>query len=420
LKSALTIYRKLIWIFALAFLLRVGLRLHSGSADFWVNGYTFFFDLAKNLAAGNGYAFPGMPATSFRVPLYPLFLAALTFGHQLFLPVVLAQSLVGVGTVWCAAILARDIFGNTAAIIAAFLTAIYPYYVVHDTALQETSLYTFLMALAVVLLVRVRRTGSIWSATGSGLALGSAVLTRASLAPFALFAPLWLAFFGGLNAAQWRPKIWAATFCMGVAALTVSPWLFRAYLLTGSATLSTEAGFQLWVGNNPYTFSHYPVESIDRSQATALAALTPQDQMELHAAGNNEAAKNQWFLKAGLDYIRENPWQTLVSGFRKVLAAFCIVPSPRRSFWPTLIYSISYTPVLILGLTGMWMHRSCWREETIFYAQFLTFAAVTALFVGHTSYRAYLDVYWIVFAAGFLEVLLVAGRTVGKQLTEPS
>jgi 4-amino-4-deoxy-L-arabinose transferase-like glycosyltransferase len=413
-------YRKLIWIFALAFLVRVAFRLHSGSADFWVNGYTFFFDLAENIAAGNGYAFPGMPATAFRVPLYPLFLTAVTFGQQLFLPIILAQSMIGVGTVWCAAMLARDVFGNIAAVIAAIFTAIYPFYVVHDTALQETSMYTFLMALAVTLLVRVRRTGSIWAATGSGVALGLAVLTRASLAPFALFAPLWIAFFGGLDATPWRRRILAATLCIGIAGLTVSPWLFRVYKLTGSATLSTETGFQLWVGNNPYTFSHYPVESIDRSQAAALAALTPQDKMELNTLGNNEAIRDQWFWKKGLDYIRENPWQALVSSSRKVLAAFCIVPSPRRSFWPTLIYSISYTPVLVLGLTGMWMRRSRWREETIFYAQFLTFAVVTAVFVGHTSYRAYLDVYWIVFAAGFLETLLVGGRIVGKQPTGQS
>ena len=68
--------------------------------------------------------------------------------------------------------IAREIFGNTAAIIAAILTAIYPYYVVHDTALQETSLYTFLMALAVLLLLRVRRSGSLMTATAPVWHLG--------------------------------------------------------------------------------------------------------------------------------------------------------------------------------------------------------------------------------------------------------
>jgi hypothetical protein len=54
----------------------------------------------------------------------------------------------------------------------------------------------------------------------------------------------------------------------------VSPWLIRSFLLTGSVTLSTQTGFFLWLGNNPYTFTRYPQESIDRSQAVALAALS--------------------------------------------------------------------------------------------------------------------------------------------------
>jgi 4-amino-4-deoxy-L-arabinose transferase-like glycosyltransferase len=389
----------------IAFALRLAVRWHSGGPDFWKNGYTFFFALAQNIAAGNGVAVDGGPATAFRVPLYPMFLAAVTFGHQLFLPVLLAQSLVGVGTVWCAAMIAREIFGYTAAIIAAILTAIYPYYVVHDTALQETSLYTFLMTFAVFLLLRVRRSGSIVAAAGAGLALGAAVLTRANLAPFALFAPMWLAFFGGPHAVPWRRRAWVAVLCVGIGALTVSPWLVRAYRLTGSATLSTQSGFFLWLGNNPYTFSHYPKESIDRSQAAALAAFSSQDKSELEALGPNEATVDQWFRKKGLDYIREHPSQTVGSGFRKIMDAFGWLPSPRHSFWPNLVYALSYGPVMILGLWGMWAGWRHWREHSIFYAQFVSFAAVTAVFFGATSYRAYLDVYWIVFAAGILAAL---------------
>jgi 4-amino-4-deoxy-L-arabinose transferase-like glycosyltransferase len=401
-RPTLPFYRKLIWIFVLAFVVRVAVRCFSGGPDFWVNGYSFFFALAQNIAAGNGYTLDGVHATAFRVPLYPFFIAAVTFGHQLFLPIILSQSLVSVGTVLCAAMLAREIFGNKAAIIAAILTAIYPYYVVHDTALQETSLFTFLTTLAVFLLLRLRRSGSVMTALGAGLALGAAVLTRANLAPFALFAPLWLVFSGDSNAAPWRRRLRSAVLCAGVAALTVSPWLIRSYELTGTATLSTQTGFFLWVGNNPYTFSHYPEESIDRSQATALASLSVQDKTELNASGSNEAEIDRWFQKKGLDYIREHPWQTLGNSVRKVSNAFGWLPSPRRDFWPNLIQSLSYGPIMILGLWGMWAYRSRWREYSIFFAQFVSFAAVTAVFFGHTSYRAYLDVYWIVFAAGVM------------------
>jgi 4-amino-4-deoxy-L-arabinose transferase-like glycosyltransferase len=401
----LLIYRKLIWIILLAFAVRVAVRWYFGGPDFWQHGYTFFFALAKNIAAGNGFAFDGGAATAFRVPLYPMFLAAVTLGHQAFLPVLVSQSLIGAGTVWCAAMIAREIFGNVAAIIAAILTAIYPYYVVHDTALQETSLYTFLMALAVLLLLRARRSGSVVTAASAGLALGAAVLTRANLAPFALLAPLWLAFAGGAFAAPWRRRLVVAVLCAGVGGLTVAPWLIRSYWLTGSATLSTQTGFFLWVGNNAYTFSHYPKESIDRSQATALAALTVQEKSEWEARRSNEATVDHWFRKKGLDYIREHPWGTLGNSFRKIGDAFGWLPSPRRSFWPSLAHSLSYGPIMMLGLWGMWASRRHWREHSIFYAQFISFAAVTAVFFGHTSYRAYLDVYWIVFAAGVLAAL---------------
>jgi 4-amino-4-deoxy-L-arabinose transferase-like glycosyltransferase len=404
-RDPLSIYRKLMWIILLAFAVRLAVRGYSGGPDFWENGYTFFFALAKNIATGNGFAFDGGAATAFRVPLYPMFLAAVTFGHQAFLPVLLAQSLIGAGTVLCAALIARDLFGITAAIIAAALTAIYPYYVVHDTALQETSLYTFLTSFAVLLLLRVRRSGSVVTATGAGLALGAAVLTRANLAPFALCAPLWLALAGGSNAAPWRRRLWVAFLCAGVVALCVSPWLVRSYRLTGSATLSTQTGFFLWIGNNPYTFSQYPDESIDRSQEAALAALSEQEKSDLKASySSNEVTVDQWFRKKALGYIREHPWKTFGNGFRKIGAAFGWLPSPRRSFWPNLVHSLSYGPMMILGLWGMWTSRRHWCEHSIFYAQFVSFAAVTAVFFGHTGYRAYLDVYWIVFAAGVLAV----------------
>jgi 4-amino-4-deoxy-L-arabinose transferase-like glycosyltransferase len=410
-------YRNLLWIGFAAFAVRVAVRCYFGAEDFWVNGYGFFFELAQNIAAGNGIAFNHGPPTAFRVPLYPAFLAAVTFGQKTFLSIVLAQALVGAGTVWCSALLAREMFGSAAAIIAATITALYPYYVVHDTALQETSLYTFLAVLAALLLLRARRRGSGVTGGYAGLTLGAAVLTRANLAPFALFAPLWLTIPGRCRMAPSRQRWRVALICAGVLALTVSPWLLRSFLLTGSATLSTQSGFFLWLGNNPYTFGRYPQESIDDSEAVALAALSSQEKSELKARQHNEALVDEWFWKKGLDYIRDHPWRTLENGLRKIVDAFGWLPSPRRGFWPSLAHALSYGPVMLLGLWGMWAGRKHWREHSIFYAQFVAFAAVTAAFFGHTSYRAYLDVYWIVFAAGVLATWLQRSRY--RRLLQP-
>src|SRR5262245_33798520 len=94
----------LMWIIIFAFAARVAVRWYSGEQQFWEGGYGFFFTLAQSIATGNGVSFGGTP-TAFRVPLYPMFLAVVTLGHKAFLPVLLAQSLVGAGTVLCAALI---------------------------------------------------------------------------------------------------------------------------------------------------------------------------------------------------------------------------------------------------------------------------------------------------------------------------
>ena len=227
-------HQYLLWIFIVAFVARFAFRWHLGEAEFWTSGYTFFFDLAQNIANGNGIARGDGTATAFRVPLYPTFLAVVTGGHQKFLLLLLSQSFIGAATVLTAALIARQMYGEVAATIAGFLAAIYPYYVVHDTALQETSLYTFLTALSVLLLMRVRRNYSLPMATCAGLTLGAVILTRANLAPFAAVAPLWLLVPPQSSVVPLRRRLVLCLRCASALILTVSPWLLRSYWLTGS------------------------------------------------------------------------------------------------------------------------------------------------------------------------------------------
>src|SRR5262249_52575382 len=112
-----------------------------------------------------------------------------------------------------------------------------------------------------------------------------------------------------------------------------------------------------------------------------------------------------WFRRRAFAYMWEQPGSTFVKGLRKIGAAFGWLPSPRRSFWPNVIYLISYGFVMTFGLWGMWAGRRHWREHLIIYFPFVSFAVITALFWGHTSHRAHLDVCLIVFAAGALQQL---------------
>jgi hypothetical protein len=405
----LNLPRAVYWFAALAFVLRLVARLfYTGIADFWLYGYGFFFELAQSIAQGQGFSIGGSP-TAFRVPLYPILLAGLTLGHQAFWPIAIAQSLIGAGIAICAAQLACRLFpgaaGDRASILAAAITAIYPYYIIHDTALQETSFFTLMTIGAVLLLLQTVRDGKISSGALAGLILGLGVLTRPTIAPFAAVAVLWL---------LCRRRIRAGVSCALLLGVTVLPWVWRNAVVMGDPTLSTETGIEFWAGNSGFLFSHFPEESSDVSKSAATDSLTAEDHAELDPIQYNEAATDHWYLRKGLAYIRSHPARTIVDGFHKIVVGFGWLPAPRRGLAMDLVQAFSYGPVMLLGIWGMVRHRTRWREDLMIYLLFATFMLVTAIFWAQTSHRSYLDVYWIVFGAGALAETVFAPRKSGS------
>jgi hypothetical protein len=235
------------------------------------------------------------------------------------------------------------------------------------------------------------------------LLLGLDVMTRATIAPFAALAALWL--IG-------RKRVSQGLMCAMLLVISVSPWLWRSYELTGVPVLSTETGTELWTGNNGFLFRHYPWESSDISKDEAMNALTEGDKRELSRVADNEALTDRWFFNRALAYMRSHPWATVRDDLRKIAAAFGYLPSARHRLFPNLVHAFSYGPVMLLGLWGMWRRRFYWRDDSLIYLLFVVFALVTAFFFGNTSHRSYLDVYWIAFGAGALaSVTAPAGQS---------
>jgi hypothetical protein len=160
---------------------------------------------------------------------------------------------------------------------------------------------------------------------------------------------------------------------------------------------------RLWVGNNAYTFSRYPIESIDKSTNVAIGALDPAALEYLRRVGPNSPQFDHWFYVSAMDYITAHPWLTVWRDVRKIVIAFSVLPSPRHSTVGNLLYLLSYGPVLVLAVAGMVWTRSGWREQSGVYLLFVAFGIVAAAFFSHTSHRAYLDIYLIVFAAAAVD-----------------
>src|SRR5689334_11376269 len=101
-------------IMSIAFLARLLSRLIRGEQDFWVNGYTAYYELGLRLVHGHGLCFGDRLTCAWWPPLYPTLMAAAALTPRPYLAIVIGQSLVGAMTVFCAFRLAVCLVNRTA------------------------------------------------------------------------------------------------------------------------------------------------------------------------------------------------------------------------------------------------------------------------------------------------------------------
>jgi hypothetical protein len=186
--------------------------------------------------------------------------------------------------------------------------------------------------------------------------------------------------------------------------VVVAPWLVRNKALIGAPVFTSIAGRQLWVGNNQYTFKHYPEMSIDFDEIDAWEHMSQEDIASVTLLQGNELAQQDWFLKRGLDYIFDHPELTVGRAWAKVVTAFSWKLSPYKDSLSQIVYFISYFPILVLGIIGLMISADDWKQYLPFFILCAAFVASTALFWAHTSHRTYLDVYMMIFAANAIVV----------------
>ncbi len=240
--------------------------------------------LGRSLAHAAGYINPNGTTTLFWPPGYPFILAAV---YRIFDDSVRAalvvNALFAAGTVVLVYAIGRRAFDARAAMLGALLYALMPSAVFFAGVTLSETAFTFVLLLAIWLIVEsaVRRSGRLLAA--AGVAVGYAALIRGQAALIPLVAlPFWLWPAGdvtagdrrgdggtasgaptgmdttnGAPAAAWpgASAIRAAllrTLALGaVAAVVIAPWTVRNYVESGSAVLiSTNAGVDFYIGHS--------------------------------------------------------------------------------------------------------------------------------------------------------------------------
>jgi Dolichyl-phosphate-mannose-protein mannosyltransferase len=176
--------------------------------------------IALSIIRGDGFVWPG------RVPLYPLWLAGafrLTRGSYSGIPYV--QSLLGITVIPLTYVLGRRIFGVSAGLLAAVLTAI-SYVLIHQSLhLLSEVLYTPFILLVAMTLWDALRQPSIWRFCWAGLWVGLSNLVRPTLLLFPCLLILALLI---LLPKRQAVRLWVVYVI--TAALVVMPWVIHNYI----------------------------------------------------------------------------------------------------------------------------------------------------------------------------------------------
>ena len=207
--------------------------------------FAAYFDMALRLATvGNLHGIAAL-----HPPGYSLFLAPFLAITPLSLPVAkVVNCLLGAATVLAGARLARLLWGDKVALVAAWFVALYPRLLVQTAIVASENLFTPLLLLFVTALVAERREES---ALGRAAVVGALVGASALVRTVAYFLPaVWI----GAEILRRRPfRLLARDLAvlLAVQHAVLLPWAMRNRADVGRFTfLTTTGGMGLFNGNN--------------------------------------------------------------------------------------------------------------------------------------------------------------------------
>ncbi|GAP13479.1 dolichyl-phosphate-mannose-protein mannosyltransferase [Longilinea arvoryzae] len=359
----------LILILGLAVLLRVAAAVYMGDTVQVLPGTSdqvSYHNLALRVLGGHGFSFGEnwWPATRANEPtahwsfLYTLYLVGVyaLFGPHPLVARLIQAVIVGLLQPWLTYLLGKQLFNARVGLWAAFLNAIYAYFIYYGGTLMTEPFYITAILGALLLAIRLvqppdenTRRGLL--AVGLGLLLGAAVLLRQLFLLFIPFLLLWM-FWASLrrhSALKWVHYV----LPLAVVAAMIAPiTIYNAQRFGQFVLLNTNSGYAFYWGNHPYYGTHFqPILSNEEYQQ-----LLPQDQLNL-----DEAALDKELLRRGMQFVLEDPGRYALLSLSRIPAYFEFLPSSDSGTISNLSRVLSFGilwPFMLAGLIMAWRKRS--------------------------------------------------------------
>lgn len=414
---------KILWITAvMAVLLRIGVALEFSVINGGMNNMLAppkVSDLHTYIKLGSDIARGIWPAEFYYQPFYyAVFLPViyLCSGFSLW-AVVFVQAVLGGATTFITGLIGRELFGRTAGVIAAVLTAISTPLLLYAPFHQNETLQCFNLTLLFYLLLKAMRRKRLiyWAAVGA--AAGIAVLTRGNIL---LFVPLLLLALWIEKNISLKKKLLFTVVTLGIFMLVQLPFILHNTRARGKLTgPSTAADAVLALGNTPESPPggrnaylpagpmEYPQSFHDFMENTGKGISVPQQML-------------QWMIR--------EPGAFFELQFRKLLLFWDGRELPNNvslygegefsTLLKVLLPGRSHV-ILTFALAGMLFFVSGIRKRYLFrrtmlYGFVVIYWGAVAIFYILSRFRAPILPLTAVFAGAFLSIVFIRWKNWGR------
>jgi 4-amino-4-deoxy-L-arabinose transferase-like glycosyltransferase len=289
--------RYIFFIFTLAFVLRLGWVYFQSTPPTRIDSAEHDI-LAQNIAEGNGFCYyPGTP-TSYRPPLYPLYLGIIyrIFGHHYNIAYVF-EALIGSLTPVFIYLVSLQLFSFRGSRIIAIITAVYPTYIFMTTELMTENLFTFLVSLLIFNANKLRTNQNAWSVFITGIVLGLSTLCRATMLPIIFLFPVWGAYSNENPVKGFKKSIWVSI----IAFVLMSPWVIRNYKVHNAIILvDTHGGATFHYHHNLLTEEGYFWKAAEGLKQKEIAKEIEQEKARILGG---ETVKSVFLKKAARGHL---------------------------------------------------------------------------------------------------------------------
>jgi len=408
--------------------------------------------IGYNLYLGNGYCYhKGIP-TSFRTPVYPVFLYLTykVFGYN-HTPVKYIQALLHGIMVMLLYLIGRHIFDRVTALIASSYIACYkPFLYINNMILSEP-LFIFLVVLSIYLVIRIIHGDHVVSPMLTGIVTSLGAMCRTALVPFVFFfIPLIFFIHRYHSAPGSRRKKIRSLFGINRGSpiniivivfiffiLTASPWIIRNYMVQGEFLFTdTHGGWVVWQKYIPfYNYGHYFDNTYKKAEEKGFSTVKSTEifrwifednnfgvdatydllkrEYPEYKSITNEFDVNRFYYEKAYEHIRKNP----------IEAAFNILKNGIKFFIPLITteglrgkYSYWFSFIMTFGIIGMYLSKGNWNRTLILHFTILNFLLVIMLSYAHNRFRFPADPAFALFAAYGIKNIYDRSRKLSKSI----